>query len=162
MEKENSLALIERVDALTKTNQKAIADQLITQVVSGEVDPIKAFIQIKGIVECLTVFLKDKGVVDTTVTACGRYGDEKPSYAGAKMSVAEVGVRYDYSECGDAKYNELVAARAELDAQIKAREDFLKHMDGLQTIVDENTGEVFTVKPPVKTSSTSVKVTFSK
>lgn len=162
MEQEKSLALIEGVDALTKTNQKAIADELITKVVGGEVDPIKAFIQIKGIVECLNTFLKDKGVVDTTVDACSRYGDERPSYAGAKMCVAEVGVRYDYSVCGDPKWNELAAAKASIEAQLKAREDFLKHIDGEQTIVDAESGEVVTVIAPVKTSSTSVKVTFGK
>ena len=53
MSNENNVALIERVNALSKTNQKNIADQLIAQVVGGEVDPIKAYIQIKGIVECL-------------------------------------------------------------------------------------------------------------
>ena len=162
MSNENNVALIERVNALSKTNQKNIADQLIAQVVGGEVDPIKAYIQIKGIVECLNIILKDKGVIDSTVTACERFGNDKPEYAGAKMSVTEAGVRYDYSMCGDTKYNELVAQRVELEAQIKAREEFLKHIDGKQTIVDDATGEVMTLYPPARTSTTSLRVAFSK
>ena len=162
MSNENNVALIERVNALSKTNQKNIADQLIAQVVGGEVDPIKAYIQIKGIVECLNIFLKDKGVIDSTVTACERFGNDKPEYAGAKMSVTEAGVRYDYSMCGDTKYNELVAQRVGLEAQIKAREEFLKHIDGKQTIVDDATGEVMTLYPPARTSTTSLRVAFSK
>ena len=158
----NSVAMIESMNALTKTNQKAIADELIRRVVGGAVNPIQAFIQIKGIVECLTVFLKDKGVIETTANACRRFGDEKPQYNGAKMSVQEAGVRYDYSACGDTKWNELMEAKAAIDEQLKAREDFLKHLDGDQSIVDERTGELLTIHPPVRTASTSVKVTFAK
>lgn len=54
MSNENNVALIERVNALSKTNQKNIADQLIAQVVGGEVDPIKGTSKLRASWSVLT------------------------------------------------------------------------------------------------------------
>lgn len=160
---ENALVqIIGRAVPFTKENQKATAQTLVTKVVEGEADPIQVFSTVKALVECLTIFLKDKDVVDSTIAACERYGKTGALYNGANLCVAEVGVKYDYSACNDPEWDDLSKQRAELDAKIKARETFLRGIPREATIINEDTGEITKVVPPIKTSSTSVKVTFAK
>lgn len=160
---ENALVqIIGRAVPFTKENQKATAQTLVTKVVEGEADPIQVFSTVKALVECLTIFLKDKDVVDSTIAACERYGKTGALYNGANLCVAEVGVKYDYSACNDPEWDDLSKQRAELDAKIKARETFLRGIPREATILNEDTGEITKVVPPIKTSSTSVKVTFAK
>lgn len=160
---ENALVqIIGRAVPFTKENQKATAQTLVTKVVEGEADPIQVFSTVKALVECLTIFLKNKDVVDSTIAACERYGKTGALYNGANLCVAEVGVKYDYSACNDPEWEDLSKQRAELDAKIKARETFLRGIPREATILNEDTGEITKVVPPIKTSSTSVKVTFAK
>lgn len=160
---ENALVqIIGRAIPFTKENQKATAQTLVAQVVEGEADPIQAFSTVKALVECLTIFLKDKGVVETTITACEKYGTNGAMYNGVNLCVAEVGVKYDYTACEDPEWNDLIAQKAELDAKIKARETFLRGIPREATILNEDTGEIKKIFPPAKTSSTSVKVTFAQ
>lgn len=146
----------------TKENQKATAQTLVAKVADGDVDPIEAYTTIKAMVECLNVFLKDKNVMEATVSACEKHGRFGANYNGANICVAEVGVKYDFSVCQDPEWDELAKQKAEIEAKLKAREAFLRTIPGQQTIVSEETGAVVTVYPPAKSSSTSVKVTFAK
>ena len=146
----------------TKENQREAVNTLVKNIKDGEVDPITAYTTIKALYECLGLFLKDKDVVDSTVAACEKFGKEGASYNGASLVVTEASVRYDFSICGDSKWKELAAQKAEIDTKIKAREAFLKAVPAKQTIVNEETGEIDIIYPPAKTSSTTVKVTFAK
>lgn len=146
----------------TKENQNATAQNLVAKVVGGDADPISVFSTIKAMVECLSIFLKSKEVVDATINACEKYGKSGANYNGANLCVAEVGVKYNYSTCNDSEWNELSKQKADLEAKLKARETFLRGIHGKQTILNEETGEVSTIYPPTKTSSTTVKVTFGK
>lgn len=160
---ENALVqIIGGVIPFTKENQKATAQTLVTKVVEGEADPIQVFSTVKAVVESLTIFLKDKSVVETTAAAVEKYGNTGALFNGANLCIAEVGVKYDFSVCEDPEWNELAAQRAELDAKIKARETFLRGIPREATIVNEDTGEITKIFPPAKSSSTSVKVTFAR
>ncbi|WP_289763538.1 hypothetical protein [uncultured Duncaniella sp.] len=160
---ENALVqIIGRAIPFTKENQRATAQTLVSKVVEGETDPIQAFSTVKALVECLTIFLKDKDVVESTIAACEKYGHTGALFNGANLCVAEVGVKYDYSACNDPEWDDLSKQRAELDAKIKARETFLRGIPREATILNEDTGEITKIVPPTKTSSTTVKVTFAR
>jgi hypothetical protein len=47
-----------------------------------------------------------------------------------------------------------------LKSTLKDRETFLKSIKAPMQMIDENSGEVYTIYPPKKTSSTTLKVTF--
>lgn len=160
---ENALVqIIGRAIPFTKENQRATAQTLVSKVVEGETDPIQAFSTVKALVECLTIFLKDKDVVESTIAACEKYGHAGALFNGANLCVAEVGVKYDYSACNDPEWDDLSKQRAEIDAKIKARETFLRGIPREATILNEDTGEITKIVPPIKSSSTTVKVTFAR
>jgi hypothetical protein len=68
-----------------------------------------------------------------------------------------MGVKYDYSVCQDAVYNNLKNKLVVLEDEIKAREKFLKTIpsQGLETLIED---EVVTLYPPNKTSTTTISV----
>jgi nucleotidyltransferase/DNA polymerase involved in DNA repair len=79
---------------------------------------------------------------------------------GSEFSIVEAGVKYDYSECNDIEYNMLNTKLEALKSTLKDRETFLKSIKQPLQMIDETSGEVYTIYPPKKTSSTTLKVTF--
>lgn len=79
---------------------------------------------------------------------------------GSEFSIVEAGVKYDYSGCNDLEYNVLNTQIEALKSTLKDRETFLKSIKAPMQIIDETSGEVYTIYPPKKTSSTTLKVTF--
>lgn len=143
----------------SKEEQAVLSSAMINSVLDGEIDPIKAVVQAKSLVETLTLFLKDKGVNDLVLMEVEKYG-KQTSKDGATIAIKEVGSKWDYSECGDPIYNRLSSQKAEIEEKLKEREALLKATREPRTEVDEETGEVYTVNPPSKSSTTSYAITF--
>lgn len=143
----------------SKEEQAVLSSAMINSVLDGEIDPIKAVVQAKSLVETLTLFLKDKGVNDLVILEVEKYG-KQTSKDGATIAIKEVGSKWDYSECGDPIYNRLSSQKAEIEEKLKERETLLKYTREPRTEVDEETGEVYTVNPPSKSSTTSYAITF--
>lgn len=154
MEENVSLQVFGRAIPFTKETQKSTAAALVAKITDGDTDPISMFTTIKAMNDCLSQFLKDQAVVEATIGAVEKYGRTGATFNGANLCIAEVGVRFDFSACQDTIWDEL--------AKIKEREKFLRGITTPQTIVNEETGEVKKIYGPARTSSTTVKVTFSK
>lgn len=148
---------------ITKAKQKDLADTLVKKVIDGNVSPINAYVQLKGIVDALSSALKSPDFVDCVLGERMKWGKETPVFQGAIVAVSEGGVKYDFEVCGDPVFNDLAAQRKELDEKIKERQKFLMAIpeEGM-TITDQRTGEICDIVRPTKTSSTVVRVTFPK
>ena len=146
-----------------KTEQKAMAQRFIERVTDGDVDPIAAIVQMKSLSETITTFLKDESVKDVVIKECGKYGKgEYASFKGAEVSVKEGGVKYDYSVCHDPQWDYLNEQMQQLKAQMKERETYLHAITKPIPSIDDETGEVFTLYPAAKSSTTTFAVTFKK
>lgn len=135
-----------------------LAEKAIQAVLEGEVDPITAHINVSKMELAIKTFKNDERVRDLTIRELWKYG-KKGVFGDCTMEEAEAGVKYDYSECGDSRLEELYAMRQALDADIKEREAFLKSVP-LSGVADVETGEV--VYPPAKSSKTIIRTTFKK
>lgn len=160
--KKKSIQIFGRVIPFTKEKQKSFADALAKKVTDGEVDPIKMFLTAKAMLESLNLFLKNKEVMDSTLSACKKFGQTGAIFNGANLCATEAGVKYDYSVCKDPEWEDLSKQRAEIDEKLKTREKFLRGITGSQVLANEKTGKKFTVFAPAMSSSTTVKVTFAK
>jgi hypothetical protein len=71
-----------------------------------------------------------------------------------------VGVKYDYSGCGNGALADLYEKQEAINDAIKDLEMYHKQLptSGIQVVI-QSTGEVETHYPPAKTSNTSVAVT---
>lgn len=148
---------------ITKAKQKEVADSLVRKVIEGNVSPINAYVQIKGIADALTAAIKNPSLVEQVLTERMKWGKETPMFNGAIVAISEGGVKYDFDGCGDPVYNDLAKEKKTLDDKIKERQKFLMGLpeDGA-VVTDTRTGETCEIHRPSRTSSTVVRVTFPK
>lgn len=148
---------------VTKTGQNELRELMKNSLADGEVNPIEAVVKAKSMYEVLSSFLKDDDVKELVVNECEKYGKgETPSFAGAKVQVKETGVKWDYTDCGDPVYDSLALQMEELKQRMKQRESYLKTITERKTEIDEATGEIYTILPPVRTATTSYSITYNK
>jgi len=75
---------------------------------------------------------------------------------GFKVDIREGRPRYDFSNCNDPKYDTYKLTEEEFKDLRSGREKFLKSLTAPIQLIDEETGDVIQVNPPVKTSSTTI------
>lgn len=78
---------------------------------------------------------------------------------GYEINVRETGVKYDYSKCNYAPYNNLISQKKQIESEQKTMEALLKAISKPTEIADSETGEILTVKPPIRTAGTSIVLT---
>lgn len=135
---------------LTKQQQADVIENSVNLILSGELNPIQAEITLRSMELIIDAIRKNPQVKSLTLEETAKYG-KSFEYMGAKIENAQRTV-FDYSDCGDAIYNDLKEQEKKLKEQIKIRESVIK------SGVDASTGETF-IQP--KTSTTEfLKITF--
>lgn len=135
-----------------------MANNAISAIIEGDIDPITAHINISRMEAAIAKVKADERVRDITLRELAKYG-KKQSFGDCTLEECEAGVKYDYSICGDSELAELENAKFMLDAKIKARQQFLKHIP-ISGMASPETGEL--VYPPARSSKTIIKTTFKK
>ena len=145
-----------------KFQQQMLANEIILPVIEGDVDPIDVYVKAKAIQDALKIVTDDDRVKDLVICEVEKYGNNT-TYNSASLQVKEMGVKYDYSVCNDSIYNDLVDNIEKLKETLKQREKFLKSISSDGTlIVNEETGEVNKIYPPIKMAAQGISVTFKK
>lgn len=101
----------------------------------------------------------EKGLKDFAISELEAYDRNETDVLGTTVKAVEAGVKYDFSES-----KAWAEQKARVDAEAKRLKDieaFAKTLKSKTTLVDEETGETMEYFPPVKTSSTSIRVTLS-
>jgi hypothetical protein len=155
---ENQLTTINNLPK-TKEDIQLLADRVLTALDEGTVNPMDLLQAIKA-VEKLHATVKP--LLDKAVLAeVSKYPEKTVDFHGAKFTIKEVGTSYDYSACNDAEWNMLNILATDAKDKLKVREEFLKALKAPLEIFDQETGEIITLNPPVKKSTTSVSISFS-
>jgi hypothetical protein len=145
--------------ALFETNKEQRQDfvsQVISNIEEGNNDPLKIHLQVKCLEDIIKQLSSHPLYKENILAEAQKFG-KSFEHHNAKFEIKEMGVKYDYSNCGDPIYNELQFKKAELDEKIKEREKLLKSvpLSGMEIIVEDELIKVF---PPTKTSTTSISV----
>lgn len=124
-----------------------LSKHLVDRVATGEVDAYKAYIHAKKINELsgaieknLRPYVNSKGIPRTGLVM---YNIEFKAKSDPK--------KYDYSGCEDIVYTRLLAELEKAKEAVKKRETFLQTLDKPKTEIDEDTGEFYTINPPIVT-----------
>jgi len=136
-----------------KANINILANELTDGVASGFVNPLEFLVKI----EFLTKVLEQakKQVKDLAVQSLS----SNESLFGAKIELAETGVKYDYSQ--SESWQSIKAQIEPLETELKAIEEQIKMATKIgKSFVDESTGEL--ISPVQKTSTASIKITLGK
>lgn len=146
----------------TKEQRRSFAEQVIEEIEQGNINPLLVHCQIKAMENIIGQFT-DKGdlkerYMTHVMDEAAKHGKKFQFHSGS-FETKEVGVKYDYSKCDDPLMDRLLAEQERIKAAIKERETFLKSITGSIEVVDKDSGEVSTLYPPAKTSTTSIAVT---
>jgi hypothetical protein len=147
----NDLSLFET----TKSERQDFAQCVVNNLKDGLSDPLKIHLQVKCMEDLIKQITSHPDYKDLTLDEASKYGKSFEMH-NAKFEVKEMGVKYDYSNCGDPIYNRLAEELAELEKKVKDRQAFLKAVQpGTELLIED---EVIVLYPPVKTSTTSITV----
>jgi len=141
--------------ASTSTQIDVFSDGVIESVQGGEINPLTVLIQLKAMEKATERILKE--IRPNLLTEAAKHPGNEFEYMGNKITKAEHGIKYDYSNCGDSFYNDLADQMEKLTEKIKKREAWLKNIDGTENVIDEH-GQINTVKPPIKKSTSGLNV----
>lgn len=140
---------------VTREQADEMADLLIYELNEGITDPLKFKIVMRYLDR---VIEKVKPTLDRlALEEAEKYG-KSFELLGAKCAVKEAAARYDFSGCGHPAWERYKADEQAAVSHRKEIEETLKSLRQPIDIVDKETGEVLTVSPPVKSSTTIVEV----
>lgn len=146
---------------LSKTAAVQMADGLVNAVSEGRLQPLETIARLKFAETTIKTAIE--GVMEFAIDEAAKYSrGEKITSLGCELTQKEAGVKYDFTGCGDAVYDRLVQEMEALKERIKEREAFLKTVKQGMTVADEETGEMLTIRPAMKSSKTIVEVRLSK
>lgn len=139
----------------TKSQVQIFAGQLIETLENGEIDPLDLAIYFKAFSEV------EKQVKETmsklALSEAEKHG-KTFEFKGAKIEVKELGTSYDFSQCGDTKWERLNADLSAIKDKQKEREQLIKTLKEPLIEVDQQTGETITIYPPIKKSTTGITI----
>jgi hypothetical protein len=144
-------------------NKETIKEQsiaLLKDLDEGHISPLQLATQLKFVEDIITNIKEE--LRQRVVAEQSKYGKDKMSYHGAEFDIKEAGVKYDYSQCQDTIWDDLKQQLNDLNDKMKEREAFLKTLKERFTYIDESTGEIITLYPPQKKSTTTYVITWNK
>jgi hypothetical protein len=143
----------------TKEERTQLVREIFDEVLNGRINPLELHLRLKSAEEVIKQLTGMEPYKAILLDECLKFG-KSFNYQTAKIDIREVGVKYDYSGCGNSQLTELYEKQAAIAEHIKAREAYHRSLptSGIQAL-NPATGEVETQYPPIKTSTTSVAVT---
>lgn len=147
---------------ISKSNIKLLAKDSLNEL-KEHGGYLYATERISAMKEYCDAIREDKDFIEGVRQEVELHGKMTETKNKTKVELAEVGTKYDFSVCNDAEYVSLLEKLEQAKSNLEVRKDFLKGIPtkGIE-VVNEDTGEVSKIYPPVKTSSSSFKVTLCK
>jgi paraquat-inducible protein B len=145
---------------VTKANITAQAETAVAHIIEGQ-DAFSIAETMSAVEEFISIVRKDKRLVEYVRTELEKEKGKKQTANGTKIECAEVGTKYDYSQCNHPMLTEMTAEVERLNAAIKELQEFLKRVPpaGMEVGIND---ELVKVYPPSKSSTSSYKVTLAK
>lgn len=141
----------------TKDERKSFVKVLKEEIEQGTANPLDIHYKLKCIAEISKALTDDQDYKRWLLAEAAKHGSKAFSFRNAQIETVEVGTTYDYT--GDPVWVVMAAKMEKMDKEIKHREALLKTLQKPMVETNVETGEVFEVFPPIKKSTTSVKVT---
>lgn len=135
----------------SKEKNILMAEKIVSDVLNGILNPLDVHIFTKSIEN--TIKMIQTALTREVLDEASKYGEKTFVHRGCEVNIRELGVKYDFTNCNDDKWTDLMAEMELLKAEIKARETFLKAIKQ-PTEVD---GKL--ISPPIKSSTTGIAVT---
>jgi hypothetical protein len=143
----------------TKEERSQLVREIFDEVLNGRINPLELHLRLKSAEEVIKQLTGLEPYKAILLDEAQKHG-KSFNYQTAKIDIREVGVKYDYSGCGNSELAALYDQQKAIEERIKVIETYHKGLPsaGVQVLVHPH-GELETHYPPAKTSTTSVAVT---
>jgi hypothetical protein len=140
----------------TKSQRQDFVQSVVNNLSEGLADPLKVHLQVKCMEDIIKQLTSSKEYKEMCLTEAFKFG-KTFEHHNAKFEIKEMGVKYDYSNCGDPILQGYEQKIKSIEEDIKSRQAMLKAVPptGMEILVDD---QLVTVYPPTKTSTTTVTV----
>lgn len=147
------------MELLPSTSQQItlFSNSIIQQVRAGNEDPINVLLQVRAMEKALKIIYDNIKVF--AEREAEKYPGDKFDFKGNEVAKCDVKTEYDYTKCNDPVYERVLYEFEQAEKKLKERETFLKALTMPITIVDDLTGEVVSINPPLKKSVSGLKIT---
>ena len=150
---ENAISTINLMPSTSQEISKMFI-KLKEELLSGNEEPLKLEVQLKGMEELIKKLRSDDDIKDQMINEGMKYPDKSFEIYGAKFTKTTVGVKYDFDVCNDSEWKSLKHITDSYKSELKERENFLKGLK--KDVVNPETGEL--ISPPIKTGKESLSV----
>lgn len=141
----------------SKASEVAVFSKgIIEAVKSGNANPLEVLVMLRSL-EAVSELVREE-IEANVLTEAEKHSEKKFEAFGALVEKSEVGTKYQYDTSKDTIYERLQTDFDTAKTKLDERTAFLRGLKEPMTIVDELTGEIVTVKPPLKKSKSGVKV----
>ena len=141
---------------------QAMTEDAINYTLSGEANVLKMESQVVFLEKFCKNYRANQEIKEAVLGAAENEGSMTFDAYGCQIQIKEVGVKYNYSELGHRRYDEVCAAIEKLNEEKKELENLLKAHSKAWVETDMNTGETYEVMPAVKSSTTQAVFTIKK
>lgn len=156
IQEERGLAL--EVKSLLGANKEritALSQNLVDKVSLGLVDAVDAFSHAKAINETSTLIMENlRPFMESKMNIAK---GEKYIKNSIEFTQAEIGVKYSYEGCGDREYEEIMVRFNAVKKEKEDKEKELKALTKAKNMFDPETGDTWTVNPPLKSGRLGIK-----
>ena len=142
--------------ASTSVQVDVFSDGVITSVKNGEVNPLHVLIQLKAM-ELASERIK-KEIRENSLTEAEKYPGTDFEFLGNKIIKGDVKTDYDYTVCGDTVWEQLKTDLDTAKTKLDERQAFLKALKSTIKVLDELTGELVEIRPPLKKTVSGLKI----
>ena len=143
----------------TKEERSELVKEIMNEVLNGRVNPLELHLRLKSVEEVIKTLTSHQAYKGILLDEAAKYG-KSFEYKTATVEVKEVGIKLDYSQCGNSTLADLYCQAEAIAARIKELETYHKGLpaSGVE-VLDPVSGELEKHYPPAKSSTTSVAFT---
>lgn len=148
-----------RIMPATDVEVARFSKGIIEAVKQGHANPLEVLVMLRSL-EAVSELVREE-IEENIVTEAGKYSEKTIEAYGARIEKSEVGTKYKYETSGDIEWEQVNSEFKSLERKRKEREEFLRALKEPMTAVNRETGEVYEIRPPFKTSKSGVRVYLS-
>ena len=140
----------------TATEVAKFSKLLIQGVKSGDINPLQLVVQLHALTKVYEEVREE--IEENVLKEADKFPERVIERYGARIEKAEVGTKYQYATAKDIEWERLDSEFRTIERKRKEREEFLRALREPMTAVNEETGEVYKISPPFKTSKAGFKI----
>lgn len=141
----------------SKTKEIAVfVHGIVKSVKEGYANPLEVLTMLRAL-EHVSREVREE-IQENINTEADKYSEKKFEAFGAIIERCDVKTEYDYASSRDVEWEDLNTQILTLTEKRKEREAFLRALKQPVTAVNEQTGEEYTMRPPIKRTTPGVKI----